>query len=150
MESLMGLPENAKYEDINKIFLEKSHRIEEGADRNKLIRYFLNDNHYLPKELVIQQMLTDFYWYEAQRKENEQQEVEDLLTNNKDFILKECRQVDLEDRGIISWKYFAPIIHKIRVLPLVVMFELQCKCFSYDKSLHSICYKELVNDIKSK
>ncbi|OMJ72258.1 hypothetical protein SteCoe_29337 [Stentor coeruleus] len=142
------LPETVELSSLAKLFLEKYTRIEDGVERNKICSFIMENRETAEKNYVIRKIVELVYVDEAEEsvKKEKFSQIWKKVQENKDIFLEKCQAQDSKDRELLSWKDIEEILLEIGIDKDPVAFqELKVKCYSFERSLNIIPYKDLID-----
>lgn len=142
------LPETVKLSDLAKLFLERYTRIEDGVERNKVCSFIMDNREAAEKNDVIKKIIELVYVNEVEIhvKKEKFSQIWKKIQENKDIFLEKCQARDQNDRELLSWKAIEEVLAELDIDKDPVAFqELKVKCYSFERSLNIIPYKDLLD-----
>lgn len=141
------LPEPVNLANLAKLFLEKTCRIEEGVERNKVCSYLLAKHECLSKDAVVDKIIEIvFKDYPEDVQENEKsfKQVMLELADKKQEFIEKCQEIDKNDKGWLGWKMIENVVKEILgELNNLGLLQLKIKSFGIEKSLNIIPYSSI-------
>jgi len=136
------LPDQVNLANLAKLFLEKTCRIEEGVERNKVCSYLLDKHECLSKDATIGkiiQIIFKDYSEDVQENERRFKLVMQDLIEKKQEIVEKCQEIDKNDKGWLGWKMIENVIKEVfENWDDQGILQLKIRCFGIEKSLNII------------
>lgn len=119
---------------LNKFFLRKEFRIEEGVERNMLIKFLLGDKDKIHTPYIIQIFIEKCFSYDIK----EIKYAADVSI--KSHFQDESKKLDKRRTGYLSWDQILIIFEIFQIQPTK---DLKFFCYNFEKSLDAIPYNLL-------
>ncbi|OMJ66339.1 hypothetical protein SteCoe_36846 [Stentor coeruleus] len=142
------LPETVRLSALAKLFLERYTRIEDGVERNKVCSFIMENKETSEKNEVVEKIIGLIYMNEAEEnvKKEKFSQIWKKVQESKNMFLEKCQAQDTNDRDLLSWKAIENILLEIGIEKDPIAFqELKVKCYSFERSLNIIPYKDLID-----
>lgn len=142
------LPDHVDLSVLASLFLDKTLRIEDGVERNKVCSFLVGPNKTISKSEAIDKIIQLIFEYDLTENEKSEKLIEVLseIQEKNDAFLEACKAKDINEKDFLSWRAIEEVLNDLGIeTDRIGLLQLKVKCYGIEKSLNIIPYKEILN-----